>query len=121
MDICVCVRKRPLFEKETQAGEIDSVSCSNPKIVIHETKFKVDGITKYIQNHEFAFDNTYSEKEGSGTVYEFQIKDLLPSVFNKGVITLFAYGQTGSGKTFTVSSVTQDSCTQLFKLQPKGF
>jgi len=48
MDICVCVRKRPLFEKETQAGEIDSVSCSNPKIIIHEQKFKVDGITKYI-------------------------------------------------------------------------
>lgn len=48
MDICVCVRKRPLFEKETQAGEIDSVSCSNPKIIIHEPKLKVDGITKYI-------------------------------------------------------------------------
>ena len=32
MNICVCVRKRPLFEKETMAGEIDSVSMFNPYI-----------------------------------------------------------------------------------------
>lgn len=48
MKICVCVRKRPLFPKETEAGEIDSVSCANPKIYVHEPKIKVDGITKYI-------------------------------------------------------------------------
>jgi len=59
MKICVCVRKRPLFTKEVENGEIDSVSCSNPKIYVHEPKKKVDGITKYIQNHEFTFDNTY--------------------------------------------------------------
>lgn len=35
MKICVCVRKRPLFEKETQKGEIDVVTVSNPKINIH--------------------------------------------------------------------------------------
>ena len=48
MRICICVRKRPLFEKETSSGEIDVVTCSNPKILIHEPKIKVDGITKYI-------------------------------------------------------------------------
>jgi len=115
MQICVCVRKRPLFDKEVVAGEIDSVTCPNPKILVHETKFKVDGITKFIQNHEFNFDNTYSEKEGSHDVYQYQIKDLLPSIFNKGVVTLFAYGQTGSGKTFTVSATTHDAVNDLFK------
>ena len=48
MSICICVRKRPLFDKEHAAGEIDSVSCSNPKIVVHEAKHRVDGITKYV-------------------------------------------------------------------------
>ncbi len=71
MNICVCVRKRPLFEKETLAGEIDAVTCFNPKILVHEPKIKVDGITKYIQNHDFTFDNTYGNKETSGHVYEF--------------------------------------------------
>jgi len=48
MNICVCVRKRPLFEKEVNAGEIDAVSCFNPHIQVHEPKIKVDGISKYI-------------------------------------------------------------------------
>jgi kinesin family protein 2/24 len=55
--INVCVRKRPLFEKEMQAGEIDCVSVANPRLLVHECKFKVDGITKYLDNHEFNFDN----------------------------------------------------------------
>ena len=50
LKICICVRKRPIFAKEAQQGEIDCISCANPKIVVHECKFKVDGITKYIDN-----------------------------------------------------------------------
>lgn len=120
MQICVCVRKRPLFEKEVHNGEIDSVTCPNPKVVVHEPKIKVDGITKFINNSEFNFDNTYSEKESSNDLYKFQIKDLLPSLFKNGVVTLFAYGQTGSGKTFTVTSATHDAVHDLFKLAPTG-
>ena len=65
MSICICVRKRPLFDKEYQAGEIDSCSASNPAIVVHEPKIKVDGITKYVQDTSFKFDNTFGEKENS--------------------------------------------------------
>ena len=48
MQICICIRKRPLFQKETLNGEIDTVSMCNPKVIVHEPKIKVDGITKYI-------------------------------------------------------------------------
>jgi len=120
MQICVCVRKRPLFEREVANGEIDSVSCPNPKVMVHEPKVKVDGITKFINNSEFNFDNTYSEMESSNDLYKFQIKDLLPSLFNNGVVTLFAYGQTGSGKTFTVTAATHVAVHDLFKLAPTG-
>jgi kinesin family protein 2/24 len=51
MGICVCVRKRPLFDKEFKEGEIDCVSATNPKCVIHECKFRVDGITRYIEDN----------------------------------------------------------------------
>ena len=71
MQICVCVRKRPLFEKETLAGEIDVVTCNNPKIVVHEPKFKVDGITKFINNNDFNFDNTFGEYESSNDLYKY--------------------------------------------------
>ena len=71
MQICVCVRKRPLFENETLAGEIDVVTCNNPKIVVHEPKFKVDGITKFINNNDFNFDNTFGEYESSNDLYKY--------------------------------------------------
>ena len=48
MALCVCIRKRPLFSKEVAQGEIDAVSMLNPKVVVHEPKIKVDGITKYV-------------------------------------------------------------------------
>jgi kinesin family member 2/24 len=48
--ICICIRKRPLFKSELQKGEIDACSVANPGVVIHEPKVKVDGITKYIVN-----------------------------------------------------------------------
>ncbi len=60
IQLAVCVRKRPIFKKEEQSGEIDSISCANPQIKIHEPKYKVDGITKYVENHVFTFDNTFN-------------------------------------------------------------
>lgn len=114
MAISVCVRKRPIFPKEMGKGEIDAVSVFNPKIQVHEPKIKVDGLTKYIQNHEFQFDNTYGTKETSQHVYDCQLKPLLPQLFKKGVVTIFAYGQTGSGKTYTISDVTKRAVMELF-------
>lgn len=46
-------------------GEIDSVSTSNPKVVVHQPKFKVDGITKYVNDTNFEFDNAFNENENS--------------------------------------------------------
>ena len=45
------------------------MSVKNPKVVVHECKFKVDGITKYIEDTEFKFDNSYSETEHAQDVY----------------------------------------------------
>ena len=53
--IFVVVRKRPLSKKEIANGEIDCISCLNPKITVHECKIKIDGITKYLEDHEFFF------------------------------------------------------------------
>ena len=69
MSLCVCIRKRPLFAKEVKEGELDAVSMCNPKVIVHEPKIKVDGITKFVHNHEFKFDNSYAEEETSHAVY----------------------------------------------------
>lgn len=69
LKLCVCVRKRIIFKKEVLNGEIDCVSVANPKIKILANKFKVDGITKYVDTSEFDFDNTFNENESTQDLY----------------------------------------------------
>jgi len=103
LKLCVCMRKRPLFEKElNEGGENDAVSVANPQIKVHFPKLRVDGITKYIDNTVFTFDNSFNEKESSEDVYTYTLKNLLPDLFKNSFVTMFAYGQTGSGKTYTM-------------------
>ena len=69
---------------------------------MHECKIKVDGITKFIEDQEFYFDNAFSDRESTEDVYNFTFNPTISSILNKGIITCFAYGQTGSGKTYTM-------------------
>jgi len=96
------VRKRPLSKKEFQLGEIDCISVVNPKLMVHECKVKIDGITKYIDDSEFIFDNTFSEMNTSEDLFKYSVAPTLSMILNRGVVTVFAYGQTGSGKTYTM-------------------
>ena len=108
----VCVRKRPLSKKELLSGiviyfnypigEIDCVSVANPKLIIHDCKVKIDGITKYIDDNEFVFDNSFAENNTTEDVFQNSVMPTLNMIMNKGVVTVFAYGQTGSGKTYTM-------------------
>lgn len=86
------LKKRPIFPKELASGEIDSVSFVNPKVIIHENRYKVDGITRYIEDSEFTFDNTFAEDESNEDLYHYSISPILDLVFNTGTITIFAYG-----------------------------
>lgn len=93
MKIAVCVRKRPIFAKEETQGEIDAVSAANPVIRVHECKYKVDGITKHVENHDFVFDNSFGSGESTSQLYESALKPNLHLPFVKGgVVTCFAYG-----------------------------
>jgi kinesin family protein 2/24 len=104
LKLSVCIRKRPLFEKEKKQGDIDAVSVANPQLKVHFPKVKVDGITKYLDNMTFTFDNTFNENENTREVYASSLRSLLPDLFSGGRVTMFAYGQTGSGKTYTMVS-----------------
>lgn len=57
------VRKRPIFNKEEEKGEIDCINCKNPEIEILQPKFEIDGITKYIEISNFKFDNVFNEDQ----------------------------------------------------------
>lgn len=122
--IFVCVRKRPIFDKEIENGEIDCVSAINPKLCVYDCKMKIDGYTKYIDTNEFYFDNVFRENESTRSLYECSIKSTFDMLYKGGVVTCFAYGQTGSGKTFTMKGIQDeaiDSLFETFSKQPGRF
>ena len=112
--IYVCVRKRPIFNKEIQNGEIDCVSAINPKVCIYDCKLKIDGYTKYIDTNDFYFDNVFGENEDTNLLFECSVKPSLDILLKGGVVTCFAYGQTGSGKTFTMKGIQDAAIYNIF-------
>ncbi|KAJ3178220.1 Kinesin-like protein kif24 [Geranomyces variabilis] len=100
--IRVCVRKRPLNSKELKKNEADIARVTGRRTVnIDEPKVKVD-LTRYIEQHEFVFDEAFDAHCTNDDVYRRTAFPLVEYVFNGGKATCFAYGQTGSGKTFTM-------------------
>lgn len=108
------MRKRPIFKKEIANEEIDCVSVINPKIFVHECKIKIDGITKYIEDQEFLFDNCFSENQQTIDIYKYSVYPNIPLILNGGTVTCFAYGQTGSGKTYTMKGIQNYAVESLF-------
>ncbi|XP_023865878.1 kinesin-like protein KIF2C isoform X2 [Salvelinus sp. IW2-2015] len=118
--ICVCVRKRPLNNKEVTKKEIDVVTIpGNGTLLVHEPKQKVD-LTKYLDNQVFHFDYSFDESSTNDLVYRFTAKPLVQTIFDGGMATCFAYGQTGSGKTHTMggdfSGKSQNSSKGIYAL-----
>ena len=68
------------------------VSVANPKLIVHDCKYKVDGVTKMIDNQEFKFDNAFSENETNEELYFYQVRPIMDLIFNQGIVTIFAYG-----------------------------
>ena len=121
MKLCVCVRKRPIFKKELAEGENDCLSVANPELKIFAPKFKVDGITKFLEENLFIFDNTFNENETTEELYECAVQPVLGDIFNKETITIFAYGQTGSGKTYTMQGIITLSVDTIYDLWQNKF
>ena len=113
--IYVCVRKRPIFDKEIQNGEIDCVSAINPKVCIYDCRLKIDGYTKYIDTNDFYFDNVFHENEDTDLLFDCSVKPSLDILLKGGVVTCFAYGQTGSGKTFTMKGIENSAIETIFE------
>ena len=116
--ICICVRKRPISDKERYKNDHDSVTCVNPEVWIHSAKLRVDGITKYLDHSSFKFDHAFGEEASTEDVYRNTTMPLVDFVCNGtgGRATVFAYGQTGSGKTYTMNGIQSILCEDLYLL-----
>jgi len=114
--ICVAIRTRPVNEMEKKKKQHEAVSCINPRVVVHECKFAVDGITKYLENHEFEFDCTFGPQHNNDHVYHTCVSPLVGQAFSGGKATCFAFGQTGSGKTYTMAGMQERAAQELFNM-----
>ncbi|EGB10130.1 hypothetical protein AURANDRAFT_2307, partial [Aureococcus anophagefferens] len=113
--ICICVRKRPIGRREVAANDHDAVSCVHPAVVVHDCRHRVDGITKYLNNTQFAFDHAFSEAVETEEVYACVGAPLVDFVVSRrGRATIFAYGQTGSGKTYTMEGIQDRAAYAVF-------
>ena len=117
--IFVAVRKRPIFQKEINNGEIDCISVINPRVYIHECKIQIDGITKYLEDHEFYFDSTFGENDSTLDVYDVTLAPMIDLILHQGIVTCFAYGQTGSGKTYTMKGLEKEAIDDLYNESEK--
>ena len=102
--IKVCVRKRPLSSKELQLNQQDilELSTSDQSVSVLEDRVKLDGISRYIEKHEFRFDRVFDVDSNNQQIYSSCVQELVDTVISGGRATCFAYGQTGSGKTHTM-------------------
>jgi len=121
--ISVCVRKRPLSNKEIKKKEVDVICTPNQnQVIVHEPKTKVD-LTKYLDNQHFRFDYAFDETASNELVYKYTASPLVRNIFEGGMATCFAYGQTGSGKTHTMGGEfhgkTQDSKNGIYAMATK--
>mmetsp|Transcript_11773 Transcript_11773/g.16717 ORF Transcript_11773/g.16717 Transcript_11773/m.16717 type:complete len:600 (+) Transcript_11773:224-2023(+) len=116
--ICICVRKRPVSDKERKRKDHDSVTCLQPSVWVHSAKLRVDGITKYLDHSSFTFDHAFDEKSSTEEVYKFSTMSLVNYICRgEGCrATVFAYGQTGSGKTHTMGGIESMVAEDIFLL-----
>lgn len=118
--ICVCVRKRPLNQREAEIKEVDVVTipCSGV-VMVHEARQKLD-LTRYLEHQTFRFDHAFDDGATNESVYEHTAQPLVETIFRGGMATCFAYGQTGSGKTHTMggdfSGKKQDSTKGIYAM-----
>jgi len=119
--ICICVRKRPVSEKERKRKDHDSVTCLHPVVWVHSAKVKVDGITKYLDHSSFGFDYGFDETSTTEDVYRHSTMHLVEFLCSGkgGRATVFAYGQTGSGKTHTMGGIHSMVADDIFLLMSK--
>eukprot|EP00984_Skeletonema_dohrnii_P024826 scaffold13966_cov110-Skeletonema_dohrnii-CCMP3373.AAC.11 len=75
-NICVCIRKRPLNDKERKKKEHDAVTVLHPTATVHSAKLRVDGIHKYLDHNSFRFDHSFDEDSSTEEVYQYTAQPL---------------------------------------------
>lgn len=95
----VCVRVRPLIEREDNAASEDAQPLQVYWNADSKSVHQIDGGTSV---KSFSFDRVFTADETTDHLYQAIANPLVVSTVEGYNGTIFAYGQTSSGKTFTM-------------------
>lgn len=106
-NIMVAVRLRPMWKKESEAGEYPIVRVLDRNLVILRDPADVMNEEKVLgknrtKEKQYAFDVAFDDETSQLDVFKNTTKFLCEGVLNGYNSTVFAYGQTGAGKTYTM-------------------
>lgn len=102
----MCVRCRPMTQKEISDGHVRVVEMDTSKgLVMLTNKAKANRIETFKQ---FTFDAVYDWNCKQVDLYDEIVHPLVEAVLQGFNGTVFAYGQTGTGKTYTMEGVVND-------------
>ncbi|KAH7461905.1 Centromere-associated protein E [Phytophthora ramorum] len=100
-NIAVCIRVRPMNERETRAGDAAALSCvpqlNAVSLLDPATRAPLSG-----KGNVFQYDGLFDELSDSHAIYERVARRIVRSTLGGINGSIFAYGQTSSGKTHTM-------------------
>lgn len=96
--VAVCVRVRPMNDRERALGSKEVLTVTGPQSVFMED----DPTTKQDDKRDFGFDQVFPLVTGQKEVYDRSAEHVVDRVLDGFNACVFAYGQTGSGKTYTM-------------------
>eukprot|EP00644_Phytophthora_capsici_P015081 jgi/Phyca11/11447/fgenesh1_pm.PHYCAscaffold_71_\ len=100
-NIAVCIRVRPLNERETRSNDQSALTCVPALNVISLTDSET-GAPLTGKGNVFQYDQIFDASSDSHDIYERVARRIVRSTLSGINGTIFAYGQTSSGKTYTM-------------------
>ncbi|KUF98933.1 Tyrosine--tRNA ligase [Phytophthora nicotianae] len=100
-NIAVCIRVRPMNERETRANDQSALACVPALNVVSLTDPET-GAPMTGKGNVFQYDQIFDATSDSHAIYERVARRIVHSTLGGINGTIFAYGQTSSGKTYTM-------------------
>ncbi|KAH8617865.1 Microtubule binding Kinesin motor domain [Trypanosoma vivax] len=101
-NVTVCVRARPLNEREKRLDSPMCLQFQNGRVVRITKTGATNGAESQAGVKAFTFDRAFDSNEGQSALYEYLGLPLLEATFKGFNTCVFAYGQTGSGKSYSM-------------------
>ncbi|KAL1567937.1 kinesin-like protein KIN-7G isoform X2 [Salvia divinorum] len=111
--ILVCVRLRPLNDKEISNDDVSDWECVSSDTLVYKNVSHLASATSTYPT-AYTFDRVFRSDSSTKTVYEQGAKDAAISVVHGVNSTILTYGERSSGKTYTMTGITECAVADIY-------